>query len=189
MVTSRGFYAIVNVHHDSWIWADITAPNANITAIEERFYRLWLQIGTKLACKPHTVAFEPINEPPGTTAEHGAQQNRMNDIFLRAINDAGGWNSQRVVTLAGSSSDSVKTSLWFEGPDETKYKNPWALQYHYYSPCKLLLKLMYTKPFINPHQSHLDLTWQLAGLGKYYPSLALYLTSLDIDTRPGRQCF
>ena len=64
MITSQGFYTIVNVHHDSWTWADVSAPGANLTMIEEKFYRLWYQIGTKLACKGSQVAFEPINEPP-----------------------------------------------------------------------------------------------------------------------------
>ncbi|KAF2192468.1 glycoside hydrolase family 5 protein [Zopfia rhizophila CBS 207.26] len=133
MITSRGFYTIVNAHHDSWVWADITKSGANLTMIEEKFYRLWYQIGTKLACKGSQVAFEPINEPPGTTAEHGAEQNKLNDIFLKAINDAGGFNPQRVVTLVGSGEDGAKTSQWFKPPSST-FKNPWAIQYHYYSP-------------------------------------------------------
>jgi endoglucanase len=135
MVVERDLYVVVNVHHDSTTWADITQANANISAIEERFYRLWYQIGAKLACKSGMVAFEPINEPPGTTAEHGAEQNRLNGIFLQAINDAGGFNENRVVTLVGSGEDGVKTSQWFKKPD-AKFKNPWAIQYHYYSPCK-----------------------------------------------------
>ncbi|KAJ4286290.1 hypothetical protein N0V90_013324 [Kalmusia sp. IMI 367209] len=133
MITSRGFYTIVNVHHDSWVWADVSASGANLTMIEEKFYRLWYQIGTKLACKGSQVAFEPINEPPGTTAEHGAELNKLNGIFLQAISDAGGFNAQRVVTLVGAGEDSIKTSQWFKRPD-AKYKNPWAIQYHYYSP-------------------------------------------------------
>ncbi|KAF2476416.1 endoglucanase B [Lindgomyces ingoldianus] len=133
MITSRGFYTIVNAHHDSWVWADITQANANITMIEEKFYRLWYQVGTKLACKGSMVAFEPINEPPGTTAEHGAELNKLNGIFLQAINDAGGFNTQRVVTLVNAGEDGVKTSQWFKRPD-AKFKNPWAIQYHYYSP-------------------------------------------------------
>ncbi|KAF2264350.1 endoglucanase D precursor [Lojkania enalia] len=133
MITSRGFYAIVNVHHDSWNWFDYTQPSANVTQIEERFYKLWYQIGTKLACKGSQVAFEPINEPPGTTAEHGAELNKLNNVFLQAINDAGGFNAQRVVTLVGSGEDGIKTSQWFKKPD-SKFKNPWAIQYHYYSP-------------------------------------------------------
>ena len=135
MVTSRDLYAIVNVHHDSWTWADLTASGTNVTAVEERLAKLWFQIGTKLACKSEKVAFETINEIPGTTAEHGAEVNRLNDIFLKAINEAGGFNPKRVVTLVGAGEDGVKTSQWFKRPD-TKWKNPWGIQYHYYSPCE-----------------------------------------------------
>ncbi|KAF2709458.1 glycoside hydrolase family 5 protein, partial [Pleomassaria siparia CBS 279.74] len=133
MITTRGFYTIVNVHHDSWVWADISASGANLTQIEERFYKLWYQIGTKLACKGSQVAFEPINEIPGSTAEHGAEVNKLNNIFLQAINDAGGFNAKRVVTLVGVGEDMVKTSQWFEKPD-AKFENPYAIQYHYYAP-------------------------------------------------------
>lgn len=133
MITSRGLYVIVNAHHDSWIWADVSASGANYTMIEEKFYRLWYQIGTKLACKSSLVAFEPINEPPGTTADQAAELNKLNNIFLKAINDAGGFNSKRVVTLVGLGEDSIKTSTWFEPPNSS-FSNPWGIQYHYYSP-------------------------------------------------------
>ncbi|KAK1497226.1 endoglucanase B [Colletotrichum tamarilloi] len=133
MATSRDLYVIINVHHDSHFWADLTVANANYSMIEEKFYRLWYQIGTKLACTPSLVAFEPLNEAPGDTAEIAAEQNKLNNIFLQAINDAGGFNSKRVVTLSGPGQDIVRTSLWFEPPD-SKYTNPWALQVHYYNP-------------------------------------------------------
>ncbi|KAJ5688863.1 Immunoglobulin E-set [Penicillium macrosclerotiorum] len=132
MVTSLGLYAIVDAHHDSWIWADVTASGANITMIEEKFYRLWYQVGTKLACKSSLVAFEPINEPPCNDADDGAEINNLNKIFLQAINDAGGFNSQRVVTLVGGGEDSIKTSEWFVAP--SGFSNPYAIQFHYYSP-------------------------------------------------------
>ncbi|PKY08639.1 endoglucanase B [Aspergillus campestris IBT 28561] len=132
MITSRDLYTIVNVHHDSWKWADVTAEGANMTVIEERFYRLWYQIGTKLGCTSNLVAFEPINEPPCNDEKDAAEINKLNDIFLKAINDAGGFNAQRVVTLVGGGEDSVKTSQWFEAP--TGYSNPFAIQFHYYSP-------------------------------------------------------
>lgn len=137
MILQRGFYAIVNVHHDSWTWADLTKSDTNVTLVEEKLYKLWFQIGTKLACKGSQLAFETINEIPGTTAEHGATINRLNNIFLQAINDAGGFNAQRVVTLVGAGEDGLKTTQWFERPDG-KFKNPWGIQYHYYSPCKPL---------------------------------------------------
>jgi endoglucanase len=147
MVLSRGFYTIVNVHHDSWTWADLTKADTNVTMVEERMYKLWYQIGTKLACKSSMLAMEPINEIPGTTAEHGAVVNRLNDIFLQAINDAGGFNPQRVVTLVGAGEDGVKTTQWFKRPD-AKFKNPWGIQYHYYSPCELSLSLTTHHPLI-----------------------------------------
>ncbi|KAK2776515.1 hypothetical protein FQN53_002686 [Emmonsiellopsis sp. PD_33] len=132
MITSRDLYAIVNVHHDSWVWADVTAEGADYAMIEEKFYRLWYQIGTKLACVSSHVAFETINEPPGDTQEHATEINKLNNIFLQAINDAGGFNAERVVNLVGPGEDSIKTSLYFEPP--TNFTNPYAIQFHYYSP-------------------------------------------------------
>ncbi|KAF2090136.1 glycoside hydrolase family 5 protein [Saccharata proteae CBS 121410] len=133
MVITRGLHAIVNVHHDSWIWADFSASDANITMIEEKFYRLWYQIGTELGCKSSLLAFEPLNEPVGTTETQAAELNKLNNIFLQAINDAGGFNAERVVTLVGLGEDSIKTSEWFEPPNAS-FSNPWAIQFHYYSP-------------------------------------------------------
>ncbi|KAI0803530.1 putative cellulase [Xylaria sp. FL0064] len=132
MALDAGLYVLTNVHHDSWQWADVSAAGANLTAIEERMYQTWLQIGETLGCKSSNAAFEPINEPPADTEEQAAELNKINGIFLQALKDSGGFNTQRVVTLVGASMDSIKTSQWFEAP--TGYDNPWALQYHYYSP-------------------------------------------------------
>ncbi|KAF2970842.1 hypothetical protein GQX73_g2797 [Xylaria multiplex] len=132
MALDAGLYVLTNVHHDSWQWADISAAGANLTAIEERMYQTWLQIGEKLGCKSSSVGFETINEPPINTEEQAAELNKVNGIFLEALKASGGFNTQRVVTLVGPSMDSIKTSQWFKAP--TGYDNPWALQYHYYSP-------------------------------------------------------
>lgn len=71
MATSHDLYVLVNVHHDSRLrlWADLTVSDVNYTMVEEKFYRLWYQIGTKLACTSAMVAFEPLNEAPGETAD------------------------------------------------------------------------------------------------------------------------
>ncbi|XXH01006.1 hypothetical protein Hte_007357 [Hypoxylon texense] len=132
MALENGLFVITNVHHDSWEWADVTASGANLTLIEEKLYRSWVQIGEKLGCKSSSVAFEPINEPPANTAEDGTELNKINDLFLQALAESGGFNTQRVVTLVGGGMDSIKTSQWFEAP--TGFSNPWAIQYHYYSP-------------------------------------------------------
>lgn len=119
---------------DSWEWADVTASEANVTMIEEKIYSAWLQIGETLGCRSSRLVFELINEPPANSAEDGSKINRINELFLKALADSGGFNAQRVVTLVGGSMDSIKTSNWFKAP--TGYSNPWAIQYHYYSPCK-----------------------------------------------------
>jgi len=130
---ATGMYVVLNVHHDSWTWADVSAAGANITAIEEQFSSLWAQIGTRFACKSSKLIFEPINEPVGTTQEHATELNKLNDIFLTQINKAGGNNAKRVVSLSGLGQDSIKTSQWFERG--SLFPNqPWGLQFHYYSP-------------------------------------------------------
>ncbi|KAJ5303782.1 DNA repair protein rad14 [Penicillium atrosanguineum] len=106
-----------------------------------KFYRLWFQVGTKLACNPSLVAFEPINEPPCNDADDATEINKLNTIFLQAINDAGGFNSQRVVTLVGGGEDSIKTSEWFEAP--SGFSNPYAIQFHYYSPYDFIFSAWY----------------------------------------------
>ncbi|KAK3081255.1 hypothetical protein LTS18_008629, partial [Coniosporium uncinatum] len=137
MSLSRDLYTIINVHHDSWQWADITVANANLTLIEDRFRKIWAQIASAYACESSLLAFEPINEPPTTTAEHGAEINKLNQIFLDTISSSGGFNAQRVVTLCGGGMDSIKTSQWFKRP--SNITNPWALQYHYYAPYDFIL--------------------------------------------------
>ncbi|KAH8888445.1 glycoside hydrolase [Thozetella sp. PMI_491] len=132
MATSRGLYVLTNMHHDSWIWADVTQSTANVTMIQQKFSASWAQIASKLACKSSLVAFEPINEPPANSAADGALINDFNRLFLEAIASSGGYNAQRVVTLVGGSMDATKTSQWFARP--SNISNPWALQYHYYSP-------------------------------------------------------
>ncbi|GAB7350615.1 hypothetical protein MBLNU459_g1181t1 [Dothideomycetes sp. NU459] len=131
-VIARDMYVITNLHGDAYLWADLTASGANYTMIEEKFYRAWYQIGTKLGCKSSLLAFEPINEPPASTSAEIAELNKLQQIFVQALSDSGGFNSQRVVTLNGPGEDSAKTSENFVRP--TNISNPWAIQYHYYSP-------------------------------------------------------
>ncbi|KAH6977547.1 endoglucanase D precursor [Ilyonectria sp. MPI-CAGE-AT-0026] len=133
MVTSRHMSAIINIHHDSTLWADYTAPNANITMIEEKFYRLWYQIGEELACTGSRVAFEPLHEPQGATNEYAAQLTKLNDIFQLALTHSGGFNRQRVVALSGPLQDIDATIEWFRKP-AADYTNPYFLQVHYYEP-------------------------------------------------------
>lgn len=127
----RDLYVVTNVHHDSWEWADVRTGDINV--IQAKYRALWTQIAEKLACKPSSVAFEDINEPPADTAEHGELVNQFHDIFLEVLAESGNWNAKRVITLSNGNNDPLKTSQWFE-PPPADISNPWALQIHYYSP-------------------------------------------------------
>jgi endoglucanase len=100
--------------------------------IEEKFQASWMQIANKLRCKSELVAFEPINEPPGNNAGDGAKLMKLNDIFLKALADTGGFNSKRVITLSGPGMGADKIQ-WFKAP--ANITNPWAFQFHFYNPC------------------------------------------------------
>ncbi|EEY17445.1 endoglucanase B [Verticillium alfalfae VaMs.102] len=119
-------------HHteDSWEWADVRS--GDLVVIQQRFRAIWVQIAKKLACKSSRVSFESINEPPADNAVDGANVNKFNELFVSAVNEAGGHNAKRVLQLAGGVSDPIKTTQWFKAP--ANIQNPWALQFHYYSP-------------------------------------------------------
>ncbi|PNS18476.1 hypothetical protein CAC42_6293 [Sphaceloma murrayae] len=128
----RDFYAVINVHHDSWNWADLTKEGANYTYIEEKFERLWTQIAARFACKSEKLSFETINEPPGTTQQHFQELTKLQDIFLQVVGRSGGFNPGRVLNLVGPQQSGSLTPGNFVRP--TNISNPWLIQYHYYSP-------------------------------------------------------
>ncbi len=87
---------------DATDWADVTAPGANLTQIEEKFSRLWTQIGQTLACKSSLLALEPINEPPANSEADYAEISKLNDVDVapnverRSWSCRSLWQSQRV---------------------------------------------------------------------------------------------
>ncbi|KAL9058181.1 MAG: hypothetical protein Q9162_001905 [Coniocarpon cinnabarinum] len=128
----RDLYVLVNVHHDASDWLNLGAAGADFSVIEQRFYRLWYQIGTQLGCKSSRLAFEPVNEPPASTTDQFAELNKLQGLFVQALADSGGYNGQRVVTLVGPNENGDQTDQYLEPP--ANMSNPWAVQFHYYSP-------------------------------------------------------
>lgn len=82
-VLDRGFYAIINVHHDYQLWANLVTSGANSTLIEEKFKSIWTQIGVKLGCKSSKLLFESINEPAGSTESEAVELNTERYFFGR----------------------------------------------------------------------------------------------------------
>ncbi|CAE6404673.1 unnamed protein product, partial [Rhizoctonia solani] len=48
---ATGLYAVVNVHHDSWDWADMSGSKPDIDARKAKFEKLWQQLATVLKDK------------------------------------------------------------------------------------------------------------------------------------------
>lgn len=133
-VIALGMPVIINMHGDAGNWADLESTS-DYTALEQQFSAMWTQIATNFACHSNLLMFEPLNEPAGNTQAQADEMNRLNTIFLTAINSAGGFNPKRVVALSGLGMDSIMTSEWFVKP--TVFPNqPWGIEFHYYSPCE-----------------------------------------------------
>ncbi|KFA49921.1 hypothetical protein S40293_01290 [Stachybotrys chartarum IBT 40293] len=130
-VTSQGLYALVNSHHDSW-WLDPSNTALTADEKEEKYYRMWYQVASRLACQSSKVAFEPLNEPSGQGEDGAGFLLRLHGAFYRAIADAGGHNSKRVLVV-GPLGNSWPNMVQYPGypPD---VENPVILSYHFYGP-------------------------------------------------------
>ncbi|CAE6456724.1 unnamed protein product [Rhizoctonia solani] len=131
--TSTGLFVVVNVHHDSWNWADMAGPKPDIDARKAKFEKLWQQYATLLKDKSERVIFESINEPTGSTQADAEIVNDLNQRFTNIVKNSGGNNAQRVVSLPGLNDNALYLTQWFKPP--TGYPaDKWSVQFHYYNP-------------------------------------------------------
>lgn len=128
LVLSRNLYAVVNVHHDSWQWADFSNPTATQSA---QFTALWEQIAKRFKDKSHLLILESLNEPPGSTAEHAEAYNVVNAEFVRIVRGSGGKNTNRLLTLPGLNTNIQQTVDYFKEPENAQ---PYILHVHDYDP-------------------------------------------------------
>ncbi|CAE6519021.1 unnamed protein product [Rhizoctonia solani] len=130
---STGLFVVVNVHHDSWNWADMAGPKADIDVRKAKFEKLWQQYATLLKDKNERLIFESINEPTGSTQVDADIVNDLNQRFANIVKNSGGNNAQRVVSLPGLGDNVQYVPLWFKAP--TGYPaDKWSVQFHYYNP-------------------------------------------------------
>ncbi len=97
----EGFYVMVNIHHDSWIWLKYWDGDK---ASEEyvRFVQMWEQLAEYLKEEPEQVCFETINEPDFEGESDEEKQKKLDAINLaayHAIRDRGGNNSSRMIVM------------------------------------------------------------------------------------------
>lgn len=90
-VLDRDMYAIINVHHDSWIkenYDDISQRN--------RFDTIWLTLSERFKNKSAKLLFEIINEPRGLSI------NQINQLNLRTMDIIRNQTRNRIVIYAGN---------------------------------------------------------------------------------------
>lgn len=92
-------YIMINVHHDSWIWAyniggDDQAPM-------EKYIAIWKQLAERFKNYPEKVCFESLNEPffNGEEAQQIEINNKVNETFYDLIRKSGGKNATRMLVL------------------------------------------------------------------------------------------
>ncbi|KAG8714134.1 hypothetical protein FRC11_009709 [Ceratobasidium sp. 423] len=130
---STGLYVVVNVHHDSWDWADMSGSKSDLDARKAKFEKLWQQVATLLKDKDERLLFESLNEPVGSTQADANVLNDLNLRFLNIVRNTGGNNPQRVLSLPGLNDNSQYLTEWFIPPSNYS-SDKWTVQFHYYSP-------------------------------------------------------
>ncbi|KAI5811676.1 glycoside hydrolase superfamily [Peziza echinospora] len=131
----RDFWTVLNVHHDSWQWADysktLNDPVA-AAAATTKFVKLWEQISTRFQNKSELLIFEPLNEPAGDSTQEVAEKyNVLNQLFVDVVRGSGGFNKDRLLTLPGLNTNIKNTVEWWKEP---KGVGNYILHIHDYDP-------------------------------------------------------
>jgi endoglucanase len=122
----RQFWVVINVHHDSWQWADLSDAT-NLDQKFDKLEKLWTQIATRFKSKNERLIFESLNEPQGSTQEHADRYNDLNQRFVNIVRGSGGYNKDRLLTLPGLNTNIQNTVDWFTVPTNAE---PWILHVH-----------------------------------------------------------
>ena len=144
-ITGAGMFCVLNIHWDGG-WIDsgrkerFAQTYATFSAEAERKYRsYWKQIATFFAGESEKVIFEALNEETnfsneGSTSRAYATLTRVNQIFIDTVRRAGGNNAQRLLIVAGYSTDIQKTSSGeYKLPQDT-IPGRLFISVHYYTP-------------------------------------------------------
>lgn len=87
---SKGFFIVVNSHHDEWIKTGYTNP-----LNQARFDSLWSQVATRFKNKSEKLIFEVANEPVNMTK---AQNDEMHQKTINRIRKT---NTTRLIIFQG----------------------------------------------------------------------------------------
>ena len=144
-ITGAGMFCVLNIHWDGG-WIDSGAqdkfPDTHATfsrEAEKKFRAYWEQIATHFAGKGEKLLFEALNEETNFANEGSVQKayvtlTRVNQLFLDTVRKTGGNNAQRLLIVAGYSTDIVKTcNHAYQLPKDT-VAGRLFISVHYYTP-------------------------------------------------------
>ncbi|KAF8477520.1 glycoside hydrolase superfamily [Kalaharituber pfeilii] len=113
----RRFWAVLNVHHDNWQWADFTVKPETLAERTLKFEKLWRQIADRFKWKSEKLILEPLNEPAGSSSQGNADRyNDANLLWVNIIRSSGGYNKDRLLTIPGLNTNIQRTVDWWKEP-------------------------------------------------------------------------
>lgn len=142
-ITEQGMYCVINIHWDGgWInsgWDQKYPPEVRhrlTPQAEEKFKSYWRQIATYFADKNEKLIFEGLNEESDFSQETQPYEtlNKLNQLFVDTVRQTGGNNAQRLLIIAGYTTDIDKTCRpEFRIPTDPT-PDRLLLSIHYYTP-------------------------------------------------------
>ncbi|GFZ32931.1 endoglucanase [Clostridium zeae] len=136
----QGLYVMINIHHDSWEWAEyINADDDNGVSMTE-YKAIWTQLANYFKSYSSKVCFESLNEPyfknhSGDVSTDIQMQrlSAVNTQFRTIVRNSGGNNTSRMLvlpTLNTNNSDDRCTSLY---NTISGFNDPYIMAtFHYY---------------------------------------------------------
>jgi len=103
----RGFFIIINSHHDDWIKQNYTNDTTRA-----RFDSIWSQIAVRFQDKSDSLFFEIINEPYGLTRD------QVNELNARIISIIRQTNPTRIIIFSGNGWSSADDLMAAAIPDD-----------------------------------------------------------------------
>jgi endoglucanase len=100
-VLAKGMYAMINLHHDSWMWIwDMPTQYDTVLA---RFNATWTQLADTFRDYSGRLLFESVNEPQFRGSSGQAEDiqllHELNVSFHRIVRQSGGRNATRLLVL------------------------------------------------------------------------------------------
>jgi endoglucanase len=144
-ITGAGLFCVLNIHWDGG-WIDSgprerfpTTQHTFSPDAEQKFPAYWQQIASYFAGKNEKLLFESLNEETnfsnaGSQQKAYATLQHVNQLFIDTVRKTGGHNAQRLLVIAGYTTDIEKTcDPGYQLPRDT-LPGRLLISVHYYTP-------------------------------------------------------